>query len=460
MAPGARALKPRRLLARAPRALVANVSARVGALVALTLATVLIARVGGPAAVGIYALLRVVPSLVGVLTSAGLPGAVAYFLAGPTGSDRRLPSTIGAVALVGGSLGTALWFIATPLLPSLLPGLSTPLILLAGLTVLTQLLVATARSCSQGTDDLRGANIVFVNEELLFLPAYGLLWLAGITGDAAVVAGLILADVATFVPAWTRLVRRGLFRGAKPPSLALARRLCSYGMRGQVGGVMTLLNLRLDFMILSVMAGPAVLGVYAIASKFAELLKIPSVALTYVLYPEYSRIGPTAAASRARRHMRVAGIWVALASVPVWLTAGFLIPMIYGSAFHGAVTPARIIVTGLLLEGVAGVISAYLYGIGRPGLNSWAMGIGLTVTVALDLTLIPHFGAKGAATASAAAYITSTLALLWLFRRTARNKPEQGREDLLRITETLHGRLDQLRHGIAELSETGRARSS
>lgn len=457
MAGGAGILKPRAFLQRAPRTLVANVGARVGALVSLSLATFLIARIGGPAAVGIYALLRVIPSLVGVVTSAGLPGAVAYFLAGPTKNDRRLPLTIGALALTGGVAGTAVWFAATPLVGhALLPGLSTGLILLAGGTVLTQLLVATAKSCSQGSDDLPGANIVIVNEELMFLPAYGILWLAGIHGNTAVVAGLMLADVAAFVPAWTRLARRGFFHDAARPSLPLARNLAGYGLRAQVGGVMTLLNLRLDFMILSLMAGPAVLGIYAIASKFAELLKIPALALTYVLYPAYTRIGPVAAAAKARSHMRTAGLAIAAGAVPLWLTAGFLIPWIYGRAFDGAVMPARIIVIGLLLEGVAGVITAYLYGIGRPGLNSWGMAVGLFVTVVMDVTLIPAFGANGAASASAAAYLTSTVALLWLFRGTSRGKPDHDdheEEDLTRRVFDLQSRVRRLREGIAELRE-------
>ena len=59
----------------------------------------------------------------------------------------------------------------------------------------------------------------------------------------------------------------------------------AYGMRGQVGGMITLLNLRLDFAILGAMAGPAVLGTYAVASKYAELLRLPGTALTWVTYP-------------------------------------------------------------------------------------------------------------------------------------------------------------------------------
>jgi O-antigen/teichoic acid export membrane protein len=413
--------------------LLSNIGARVAALVSLSLATFLVARVGGPAGVGIYALLRVVPGLVGVVTAAGLPGAVAYFLSGPARDDRRLPATIVATALAGGLAGTLIWFAAAPAAEGvLLPGLSTGLVLLGGVTVLSQLLVATAKSCSQGTDDMRGANVVIVNEELMFLPVYGLLVLAGVHGNGAVVAGLLLADVATFVPAWVRLARRGFFRGAQRPSTALARDLCSYGLRGQVGGVVTLLNLRLDFMILSVLSGPAVLGIYAIASKFAELLKIPALALSYVLYPEYARIAPAAAAARARRQMREAGLAVAAAAVPLWLVAGPLIPAIYGRDFSGAV-----------------VVTAYLYGTGRPGQNSWGVTVGLVLTVALDFALIPSFGAKGAAVASAVAYLASALALVWLFRRSA--EPPQRRPADPRRRERRAARKAQERAAVLRL---------
>jgi O-antigen/teichoic acid export membrane protein len=79
--------------------------------------------------------------------------------------------------------------------------------------------------------------------------------------------------------------------------------------------------------------------------------------------------------------------------------------------------PALILLAGLLGEGVAGLLTAYLYGIGRPGANSLAMAAGVAVTVALDLVLIPRHGATGAAVASAVAYLTTTGALLIAFRR-------------------------------------------
>jgi len=324
--------------------------------------------------------------------------------------------TLVAMALAGGLLGTGLWALGAPLLhATLFPRLSLPLILLAGVTVLTQLIVATAKSCSQGTDDLPGANRVIVNEEFMFLPAYGALWGLGVHGYAASIWGLLFADVVTAVFGTGRLARRGFFREAARPSIDLARRIAGYGLRAQVGGILTLLNLRLDFLLISVLTGPAVLGVYAVASKFAELVKIPPLALTYVLYPKYARDDQQTAAAKARKLLPRAGLLAAGAIVPVWFAATLLIPALYGSDFKGAITPAHIILVGLAPQGIAAVITAFLYGVGRPGLNSLGMAVGLAATVVLDLLLIPRFGAVGAASASAVAYASSTLALVWLF---------------------------------------------
>jgi len=406
--------------------LLGNVTARSAALACTFLATLVLARNGGPAAVGIYALLHVLPGLAGTIFSSGLPVAIPYFLAGPDRKDRSLPLTIVGIAVTGGAAGTALWIAFAPLAgPRLFPDLSLPLVMLAGVAVLSRLVTVTAKSCSQGSDDLRGANRVIFAEEFMFLPAYALVWALGLGDYAAVVAALLVADTATSSLAWTRLVRRGLFRHATRPSLALARRVASYGLRAQIGGVMTQLNLRLDFVILSLLAGPAVLGVYAVASKLAELVKIFGMALTYVLYPRFAKDSLAKAVADVRRMIPKAALLTAGAAAPLWIGCGFIIPAFYGAAFDSAITPARIILIGLTLEGVAGLITAFLYGVGRPGLNSCAMGAGLVATVVLDLLLIPSFEATGAAVASGVAYTASTVGLVWFFLRVAR--PERVR---------------------------------
>ena len=416
------------------RSVVKNTSARALAIVGLTLATVVVARVGGPEDVGAYALLRMIPGLVGVMAVAGLPGAMAFFLAEPRRDRSGLWPTVFLVLAGGAVLGSVGWVLISPAIARLFfPQDSTLVVAAAGLTVATQLLLTVGKTSLQGLEDRRGGDIVIAAEEIAFLPCYLLPLLLGVQGTIAIVVGLALADVVVAVEAWRRVGHRlgwrwhpaalSARRGARPDR-QLVGELVRYGLRGQVGGVITLLNLRVDFAILGAMAGPAVLGTYAVASKYAELLRMPGTALTWVCYPQLAAADQDRAARTARRLVVPTTAAIALAAVPLWLLAEPLTRLLYGSEFDAAVAPSQVLLIGMLLAGAAGVASGYLYGRGRPGLNSLAMGLGLLVTIGLDLVLIPRFGAMGAAAASTTAYllVDATLVLL-LFRLTARHRP-------------------------------------
>ncbi|HEU4421108.1 MAG TPA: polysaccharide biosynthesis C-terminal domain-containing protein [Pilimelia sp.] len=399
------------------RALVAgNVAARLGALAALALATVMVARVGGPALVGAFTLLRVLPGIAGVLGAAGLPGAAPYFLAAQPG-DPRLRPTLAALTCMGAVAATAGWLLLTPLLHRLFFSTwGVGLVLAGGIAVFTQLFVAVGKSLLQGGEDLRGANAAIVAEEAAFLPLYAVLlaWPVGEPTTTVVVA-LVAADIAVALGIAERLRRTGFFRGWARPDVALGREICGYGGRGQLGGLLVLVNMRLDVAILGALAGPAVLGVYAVASKYAELLRLPGLAVTYVLYPSFARRQPGDARARTRSLIAPAAWLNVAAALPLGLAAGLLLPLVYGSAFDAAVAPALILLCGLVGEGVAGLLTAYLYGVGRPGLNSLAIGVGVVVTVVGDLLLIPRYGAVGAAIASALAYLATCAMLLGCF---------------------------------------------
>ena len=192
----------------------------------------------------------------------------------------------------------------------------------------------------------------------------------------------------------TAACRRPPWRGGSP----------RYGARGQLGNMLWLTNLRFDFVLLGALAGPAVLGIYAVASKFAELMRLAPTAINYVLYPRFAKLGSEEATIEARRLLPQATM-LTLVMTP-FVAIGTLVGpvLLYGSAFRGAVVPAEIIIFGLSIEGAAAVSSAYLLGVGRPGLNSVGMGVGASITVTLDLILIPKYGALGGAITSAVTY--------------------------------------------------------
>lgn len=412
------------------KSVLANVSARVCALAGLAVATIVVARAGGPADVGAYALLRMLPGLVGVLAVAGLPNALAYFLAGPRRNAPALWPTITALGIAGAVLGFAAWWAAAaPIQRLFFPGDSTATIAMAGGTVATQLYLTVAKTALQGLGDRTRADVVIAAEELAFLPCYLIVLLTGVSGTAALAVGLAAADLCVAVPAWHR-VRRVSHAGRLlgQPDRRLAGELVSYGTRGQVGGLITLLNLRLDFAFLGAIAGPAILGTYAVASKYAELLRLPGTALTWVCYPRLAGIAEADVPARARRYARPALFTVLLPAALAYLLSGPVIRLLYGARFDDAVPQAQVLLTGMLLAGAAGVASAHLYASGRPGVNSVVLGVGLLVTVVLDVLLIPTHGALGAAWASMVAYlVTDALLIATMLRLTSgvRTRPRR-----------------------------------
>ena len=228
---------------------------------------------------------------------------------------------------------------------------------------------------------MRGANVAIAAEEAAFLPVYVAL-LPFLTGTALLMSALVGADVLVTAGIAIRLARPGSCAGWKRPDpragpgnlpLRPARPAGRHAFADQpAAGVV----------ILGALVGPGTLGVYAVASKYAELLRLPGLAITYVLYPRLAVRDQVEAGRDVAALLPRAFMMTAVAAIPL-AAAVPLLPLVYGPAFAGAMLPACILLFGLVGEGVAGLVSAYLYGVGRPGANSIALSVSVVVTVAL-----------------------------------------------------------------------------
>ncbi|SNX65350.1 O-antigen/teichoic acid export membrane protein [Streptomyces sp. TLI_55] len=419
------------------RSMLGNLAAQATAVGVVFLASLLVARLSGAEVLGEYALLRMLPWLTGVVVSCGLPVASAYFLAGERRDDPALRPTLTLLAVAGAVLGALLWVLSVPALDVLFPTVPGTQLVLVAVTVITQLLTVWGKACCQGRADMRGAGLVIVAEELLFLPAYGLSLAAGLHGSDAVIGGLLGGGAAAAAVSLGRLAHTGFARGWGRPSASLGGEVLRYGARGQLGNLLMLVNLRLDFLLVSVLSGPAVLGVYAVASKFAEVMRLPAVAMQYVLYPRLARGSPRLAGEELHRLLPRALALTAALAPPMAAASAFVLPLLYGRDFTDAVVPACILLGGLAVEGATAVSTAYLFGVGRPGTNSWGMACGVAVTVVLDLLLIPPFEAVGAAVASGSAYLVTAVVLVALARVVAARGTRSGRNRYVQRTRSL-----------------------
>jgi O-antigen/teichoic acid export membrane protein len=101
-----------------------------------------------------------------------------------------------------------------------------------------------------------------------------------------------------------------------------------------------------------------------------------------------------------------------VACVTLWLAGEWLLGFAYGAEFAAAIGIFRLLIIEASL-GVLAQVSVQLYlARDRPGVVSTIQSITLAISLALLLTLVPRFGAIGAAAALMSAGVVRWLLLL------------------------------------------------
>ena len=188
--------------------------------------------------------------------------------------------------------------------------------------------------------------------------------------------------------------------------LALVRPLATYGAAQIAALTPAALNSQLDQLVLSQTVAPASLGRYAIAVSLSGL-SIPVVqAIGNVAFP---RLASQATVSDATCRMQRLAIWggagIAIGIVvPVAISAYWLVPLVFGPDYRGAVPLLWILAPGAIFLSCSQVVSDLLRGRNHPSVVAWAQGLAAVFTVVLLIALLPVIGVPGAAIASTVSY--------------------------------------------------------
>ncbi|MCI0438068.1 MAG: polysaccharide biosynthesis C-terminal domain-containing protein [Chloroflexi bacterium] len=230
-----------------------------------------------------------------------------------------------------------------------------------------------------------------------------------------------------------------------------ARQALAYGLRGHVGWVAELLNYRLDMLLVHALAGALSLGLYSVAVSLAETLWFIPGCISIVLMAEYARRKGDSSVTTALI-CRLIILMTLLGALCLSLVGGALLRFLFGSQFQASFLPLLLLLPGVTALSVVKILNADFAGRGRPGLGSSIAFLSLLVTIVADVTLIPAYGARGAALASTLAYTVSTGFGIWLYTRLTGMRPSNllvlQRGDI----SSLLGALRRLGQGSVSLS--------
>jgi O-antigen/teichoic acid export membrane protein len=207
--------------------------------------------------------------------------------------------------------------------------------------------------------------------------------------------------------------------GLRPPDLRLLAESVRFGARAWLGSVSLFLNARLDQILVGLIASEVALGLYAVAVNAGEVLLFLPTAIATSLLPVAAGEDAPDRRERTLRSFRAAAILTLGSILAAALLGPLLIPQVFGSDFDGAVEPFLLLLPGALGYAALTVFSNALLASRAPGFSSFGSVAALGAGLALDIALIPAFGASGAAAAASAAFLAGGAVAAILYRRIA-----------------------------------------
>jgi O-antigen/teichoic acid export membrane protein len=377
-----------------------------------TVASVVVARVLGPAGRGQYAFVVAVAAIAIALGHASIEQAQ-VFLVSTGRSVRRLAANAVAIGLSLGTGVAALLVLSSAVLgyPSEDIRRDLPMLLaLAAVPVSMVVLYANGLLVLEGRTDLlnRGALLAGIAQVLVL----GLFAATGrLTVTVVVAAWLLNAALPLLVSLPSLRPRR------QDLSWPLARRELATGMRYHGGLASLYLMLRVDILILAALTDDAAVGLYALAVGLIELTNIAADAVATVVLRRQTTSSLDDAALLTARVVGVTVVLAGAAAAALAAISPLLVPLVYGRPFSGAVPALLALAPGVLALAATRSAGGYLVRLDRPWLVTSFAGSALAVNVALNLALIPTLGIVGAGIASSISYLLLAGAYLtWLVR--------------------------------------------
>jgi len=376
------------------------------------LISLLIAKLAGADQFGTLSLMIVNAAFIYIITGLGTDAAVVWH--GTTGEnygrDKIFSFTIITAAiqlsffyiiailgylflghtLLGGSLGLKIFF--------------AEIVYFTGMVIVEKF---TSLYYSQHQAKL--CNKILAIVSLILLSAVFIIWLAWpeyISEDP-----LWFYSLVTFIPSFVLLI--SFFIKFKPSIKSISeeeyRSFSSFSLIVLITNIIQFVAFRADYWIISVYYDHNIVGIYAQASKFAQLLWIIPGILAGLIIPalknEQQKLTESDLLSVTRLSVYMHLLIALLLVIVAFVIYSFFLPAEYFNGFYSLL----IMLPGYLLFIITTLLAAYYSANRLLKVNLYGSIICCILIILLDLLLIPALSYKGAAIANLLAYSATTI---------------------------------------------------
>lgn len=170
---------------------------------------------------------------------------------------------------------------------------------------------------------------------------------------------------------------------------------------------------RLDVPLIGLVVGNQAAGFYAVATRFGAGFNIISAGLNTSLYARLNAMNDPLR-NRALLRQVLTGLAIGLSVIVIVfaLVAPWLVPLLFGEDYRGAVNVSRLYVAGMALGIINSTISTFYQSSGREGSTSVVVTVGLTIGLLSIAVASLIAGPAGGAIGFIALQVVTSL-LLW-----------------------------------------------
>lgn len=183
-----------------------------------------------------------------------------------------------------------------------------------------------------------------------------------------------------------------------------------------LGSFLTILNYRVELILLQSQAGNDAAGIYSTAVTVGESLWLITTAIATAIWVPILHETEEQAARLVRRSALRGLLFLTLGGGVVAIVAPFGVPLVFSDSFEPSVGPLLWLLPGIIAYGPVQVLTAYVsVRRGRPVYALVGPAGSLVLTIALATVLIPEYGPTGAAIACTVGYFVGAAGVWMIF---------------------------------------------
>lgn len=370
-----------------------------------------IARYLGPEQYGILSFATAFTVLFGAIATLGLKEIVVRDIVRDPDSSSEILGTAGLMQLIGGLLSYILILVVIAYLrPD--DSLARSIVAILGSIML---LKASDIAVYWFESQVQSKYIVWVQSS--FFVVFAIIKIVMLLNQAtitafvwALLAEALVVGIATFII----MSKRGSSIFKMSANLSRAKKLLKDSWPLMLSVIAISIYMKIDQIMLGQMFGDKAVGIYSAATRISEVWYFIPTAIVASVFPAILEAKKRSEEQYYARLQRLYDLMVVMSvavALPMTFLSSPLVTLLFGEAYHaaGAVLAVHIWASVFVFLGVAS--QKWLLAENRQILSLQRTVLGAVANVALNLWLIPLYGAVGAALATVASHALAA----WLF---------------------------------------------